>query len=364
MRKKALILLGLLGLIIIFILCASIHWRAIEEDIAQCSNKILTDANYTSVTADSHDRGRSVLLTGVVTSQVNKQAVTELLRGQCNITDIENSIAVIAAKPDMPANLNIQLNNDKNGYIITGQLANNNEIEGIVTALHVATDGKNIRQNIAIDKKVIPANFAKYLKLLLPEISQIDDLNIALKPNIVKLKGNVASQSIKFKIDKRVSDALKNKARLINLLVVNNGQQDSNDKADANDHKPLNAIDCQQELSSLLAQSMVHFNSGSTVIKDDSLNLLNQLSATTRSCQNVQIEIIGHTDRTGNEANNIVLSKARAAAVAQHLLSTGVQIEKILANGVGASQPIASNETALGRSQNRRIEFRVHSQQE
>ncbi|HHL31559.1 MAG TPA: OmpA family protein [Oceanospirillales bacterium] len=362
MSKKNLIFLGLLGLTVIFILCASMHWRAIEQDIAQCSNKILTDANYTSVTADSHDRGRSIVLTGVVTSQVNKQAVAKLLQEQCHITEIENSIKVIVPKPDTPANLNIQLNNS--GYIITGQLGNKNEIEGIITALHVATDGKNIKQNIGIDKKVIPANLAKYLKLILPEISQVDHLNLDLKPNIVKLKGNVANQAIKFEIDKRVSEVLKNKARLINLLVVNQAQQEHNNEVDATAHKPLNAIDCQQELNSLLAQSMVHFNSGSAVIKDDSLNLLNQLSATTRSCQNVQIEIIGHTDKTGNEANNILLSKARASAVAQHLLSTGVQIEKISANGVGSSQPIASNETAQGRSQNRRIEFRVHSQQE
>ncbi|HFC30997.1 MAG TPA: OmpA family protein, partial [Oceanospirillales bacterium] len=69
----------------------------------------------------------------------------------------------------------------------------------------------------------------------------------------------------------------------------------------------------------------------------------------------------GHTDNTGNQDKNKVLSQARAAAVVDFLRKAGVRADKLQAFGVGSAQPITSNETIEGRKQNRRIEFKVKS---
>lgn len=73
----------------------------------------------------------------------------------------------------------------------------------------------------------------------------------------------------------------------------------------------------------------------------------------------VYIEVIGHTDDVGNKKDNQKLSEARANAVRDDLIASGVDPSKIRAVGVGASQPIASNQTEEGRANNRRVEVVV-----
>ncbi|MCB1657483.1 MAG: OmpA family protein, partial [Pseudomonadales bacterium] len=68
------------------------------------------------------------------------------------------------------------------------------------------------------------------------------------------------------------------------------------------------------------------------------------------------ITIEGHTDSSGNPAKNKVLSQARAAAVMNMLISDyGIEASRLTAVGYGASKPVASNATAEGKAQNRRV---------
>jgi OOP family OmpA-OmpF porin len=69
--------------------------------------------------------------------------------------------------------------------------------------------------------------------------------------------------------------------------------------------------------------------------------------------------IIGHTDSTGNADYNMGLSKRRAQSVADYLVSTGVEEQKLRVTGRGKNDPIASNDTPEGRAQNRRVEIIV-----
>ncbi len=72
---------------------------------------------------------------------------------------------------------------------------------------------------------------------------------------------------------------------------------------------------------------------------------------------NSVIQIVGHTDNTGSAAYNQDLSERRARAVASSLISNGVPSNRVSSYGVGLSQPIASNNTAEGRAQNRRVDI-------
>lgn len=81
--------------------------------------------------------------------------------------------------------------------------------------------------------------------------------------------------------------------------------------------------------------------------------------------QNIQrypastIIVTGHTDSTGTSAHNQRLSERRADSVSSVLITAGVPSRQIVARGAGESQPIASNDTATGRSQNRRVEITI-----
>jgi outer membrane protein OmpA-like peptidoglycan-associated protein len=67
--------------------------------------------------------------------------------------------------------------------------------------------------------------------------------------------------------------------------------------------------------------------------------------------------IEGHTDSVGSDTFNLALSNARAEAGIDYLTALGVQPTRLFAVGYGETDPIADNDTAAGRTQNRRLEF-------
>lgn len=73
----------------------------------------------------------------------------------------------------------------------------------------------------------------------------------------------------------------------------------------------------------------------------------------------VAIEIGGHTDNVGTAEYNLALSENRAKAVYQYLLNEGVGVDRLTYKGYGFDQPVVSNDTDEGRSQNRRTEFKI-----
>ncbi|MEC3879657.1 OmpA family protein [Parapedobacter sp. 10938] len=74
---------------------------------------------------------------------------------------------------------------------------------------------------------------------------------------------------------------------------------------------------------------------------------------------NVRIEIVGHTDNTGNDAYNQQLSENRAKAVYDYLLNAGISASRLSFKGYGPFQPVASNDTPEGRQLNRRTDFTI-----
>ena len=80
-----------------------------------------------------------------------------------------------------------------------------------------------------------------------------------------------------------------------------------------------------------------------------------------KACEGVSIEVGGHTDSTGSAAGNKTLSDRRANAVMNYLTKAGVPASSITAVGYGQDKPVATNDTADGKRQNRRIEFTVTS---
>lgn len=78
---------------------------------------------------------------------------------------------------------------------------------------------------------------------------------------------------------------------------------------------------------------------------------------------NSRVEVVGHTDSTGSQALNQDLSTRRAQSVAGILAAAGVAQNRLAAVGVAATQPVASNDTAAGRAQNRRVEILIRPTQ-
>ena len=85
-------------------------------------------------------------------------------------------------------------------------------------------------------------------------------------------------------------------------------------------------------------------------VLDDVARVLNQYPQTT-------VDVVGHADSDGAEAYNLDLSRRRASSVASYLIQRNVLRDRLYVDGRGESQPIASNATAEGKAQNRRVEI-------
>jgi outer membrane protein OmpA-like peptidoglycan-associated protein len=74
------------------------------------------------------------------------------------------------------------------------------------------------------------------------------------------------------------------------------------------------------------------------------------------------VQVSGHTDDVGDENENLLLSQSRAESVRAYLISKGIDAKRLSAMGYGERVPVASNDNDAGRTQNRRVEFRVVKQ--
>lgn len=103
------------------------------------------------------------------------------------------------------------------------------------------------------------------------------------------------------------------------------------------------------------------FDTGKSTIKASSNDELAELAIIMKANPELLLSISGHTDNVGNDISNMDLSKARAYAAKDRLVSLGVESSRIQVFYYGETKPVASNETAEGRQQNRRVDFDVTS---
>lgn len=101
----------------------------------------------------------------------------------------------------------------------------------------------------------------------------------------------------------------------------------------------------------------INFDSDSDHIKDESKPTLDKIVAMLKAKPDWKLTIEGHTDSTSTPAHNQDLSERRAAAVKAYLVAAGIDSARLKTAGYGATKPVAPNDTALGRSQNRRVEL-------
>ncbi len=102
----------------------------------------------------------------------------------------------------------------------------------------------------------------------------------------------------------------------------------------------------------------VNFELGKAVLLPISRDILGEVARSLVANPQVRVEVAGHTDSTGSRAVNERLSLARAESVKAYLVENGVGAERMEVQGYASTQPVATNRTASGRAQNRRVELR------
>jgi len=124
--------------------------------------------------------------------------------------------------------------------------------------------------------------------------------------------------------------------------------------------------DLQKQIAELKAKSTERglvitlgdllFATGNSEIKGSAINNLDKLVSFLKKYSDRTATIEGHTDNVGTEYDNLGLSKRRADRVMHYLMDKGIDANRLSAEGKGESAPIADNQSASGRQQNRRVE--------
>lgn len=120
----------------------------------------------------------------------------------------------------------------------------------------------------------------------------------------------------------------------------------------------------KQEIQQRMAYNAtrIYFLTGSHKLSTKSNVALNDVVKILNSDTNLKLSIEGHTDNVGADAYNQTLSDRRANSVREYLISKGIDASRLTSAGFGETKPIASNNTAAGRAQNRRVVMTVSYQ--
>ena len=119
--------------------------------------------------------------------------------------------------------------------------------------------------------------------------------------------------------------------------------------------KAVNKMGCH----TLVNLTGLNFATASHELSGSAMSKLDTVVLTLRKNSDINVRIEGHTDSQDSEANNQELSERRAKAVLDYLVSEGISAGRLTSRGYGESDPVASNDTAEGLAQNRRVDFVV-----
>ncbi len=109
----------------------------------------------------------------------------------------------------------------------------------------------------------------------------------------------------------------------------------------------------------VLNENAVRFDTNKSTLTAQARANLDKLVPVFSEYADTNIELFGYTDSTGKPEYNLTLSGQRAASVKNYLISKGLVASRFKTTGLGIAEPIATNDNAEGRSQNRRVEFAI-----
>lgn len=107
----------------------------------------------------------------------------------------------------------------------------------------------------------------------------------------------------------------------------------------------------------LVMPGNVTFDTNSSMLKSSFYPVLDSVTKVVKEYQKTILLVAGYTDSTGSASYNQLLSEQRAQSVANYIMAQGVNPKRLIVQGFGETHPLASNGTADGRAQNRRVEL-------
>ena len=231
-------------------------------------------------------------------------------------------------------------------------------------AVLILSDGQQVPDGTLDEAKALKSKFGNRLciysvwvgnsydtsgQLVLQELSNISNCGTSI---------NVADVSSSSSMANFVEGMLYSQAG-VTPVVITSSDSDGDGVDDANDKCQNTPAGAKVNSQGCWSYNSVDFGFDSTKIPAASASLFDNAIYTLKRNSNLAVQLEGHTDSTGPEAYNQGLSERRAEAVKNHLVENGIDASRLTTIGYGEANPIAPNDTAAGRAENRRVGFTI-----
>lgn len=329
--------IGLLALFLLFFLAVPYYSTQIPKALEESAKKQLDtiNANWAEVKSTNRD----LTLTGKAPTPEQHQAAMSALSHVRFVRNIHDQTTQNIISPYA---MNLEWENGK--LMINGFVPNAESQQKVLTLLRAKYEGKDISQQIRVAQGE-PEKWTELVSVILNNMLPLERAEVDLIDQNLGLSARAGRTSDKDKLLEQLA-YFKQYGYTLNAHVI------------ANDAIKLR---CQRQFDELLSSKQILFASGNAKIKASSYTLLNQLAQMADICSDTVLEIVGHTDNRGQAKKNMTLSHERARSVAQWLIKSGIDEQRIKTVGYGSERPVADNSTEAGRAKNRRIEFIVRS---
>ncbi len=374
MKKLLILLLGAILIGILSYFCFLDKAGGIKDDLLTKAQSAYTNKQMdwvdTSIKGDELEITRILILDGTAPTQKLKDEAEDIALALEGVDGVDNRLKVTASipptvtvakapivveptvsKPDVvvPTLYIISAKKDQNRKItLSGYVPDEQVHEKLVARANMLFGKTNVTDELK-EIKGAPDRWFKSAKLGVDGLSAVDYGEFEIVDMDFNFKGYVGNVEEKVLLLQNFENRL-------------HSSYEGNYTIEA--PEPIVEVKkpqfvCQEEFQKILSNEKIHFKYNSADVKPSSYKLLDALIVTAQKCPDDTIFIEGHTDSDGMKSYNLKLSTSRANAVKEYLVSKGIPENRLNAVGYGESKPIATNKTAEGKAQNRRIEFNV-----
>ena len=370
MKKLFIFLLGLLVIALLAYYC--IYNKntplTIQQDISNRSQVALNNANmqWAKVEVD----GRDITLTGIAPDQTSIDNAKDIaaVKGY-RIIDNQLRLANATTTPSALPDYELLMSKSEDGKITLDGVLDKYSHEVILNTAQQQYGVENVVDNIQISNTKKIDFITSSFPFVTQQLAQLKTGTARYSQNNLQFDGMMLAGatvddfkqqtkqtlSDKIKVDFQLAEAEKSPPPVVDLKpkVSPNTPPVTPSKTS----KKL-ANNCQANFNRALS-TPIRFQSSSTKIKKSSYKTLNKIVKIAKKCKDFSLIVHGHTDSLGNKKLNKKLSLGRANSVVKYLIAHHINGKRLNALGHGASAPIASNKTAIGRAKNRRIEITI-----
>lgn len=242
-------------------------------------------------------------------------------------------------------------------FTLTGELPDLSVKDKLLSALKTTLGpGINLIDNLAVKSGVSAPDIAG-ISPVFTAAKDITDFSFNLAGETLTVAGTAPSEESKAAVEQAAKSAWPSVRVVDDIMVTVPSTASAATTAAA--ATPAGSCETLQADVTAALRTPINFQTEGFGLSAANKTELTAVAAAIKACPQATVTVVGHTDNTGDDETNVPLSKDRAQAVADYLVSQGVPAGSVSAEGAGSSQPVVSNDTADGRAQNRRTEIIV-----